>query len=198
MSDTHREIELRLAIADRSALDRALQATGARPIGQGVVRTSTFDFADGRLRAARQTLRLREDWTGTTLTSKKPLAAPENTGRLKMREEVTLPLSIGSGDDALLILEHLGLHETLRYEKTRTSWQLGDARIDVDVLADGGECYAEIEAEPAVIAATRTRLGLDDTAVETRSYFEIVRQARQRARDIDTSQTSEEIVGEAG
>ncbi len=183
MSDTHREIELRLVIADRSALDRALQAAGARLIGQGVVRTSAFDFADGRLRAARQTLRLREDWTGTTLTSKKPLASTsEDVGRLKMREEVTLPLSSESGGDALLILEHLGLHETLRYEKTRTSWQLGDARIDVDVLADGGECYAEIEAEPAVIAATRTRLGLDDTPVETRSYFDIVRQARQRAR----------------
>jgi len=184
MSDTHREIELRLAIADRAALDRALQAAGARPIGHGAVRTSAFDFADGRLRAARQTLRLREDWTGTTLTSKKPLAAvtSEDVDQLKMREEVTLPLSIESGGDALLILEHLGLHETLRYEKTRTSWQLGDARLDIDVLADGGECYAEIEAEPAVIAATRTRLGLDDTPVETRSYFEIVRQARQRVR----------------
>jgi len=183
MSDTHREVELRLAIADPQALGAALRAAGATPIGEGRVQTASYDFPDRRLRAAGSTLRLREDWTGTTLTSKTPLpngmsGATGETAGVRAREEVTLALLAGSGETAQRLLRGLGLVETLRYEKTRTSWQLGHARVDVDILADGGACYAEIEAEAEGIAATRARLGLDTAPVETRSYFEIVRVAR--------------------
>ena len=50
--------------------------------------------------------------------------------------------------------------------------------VCMDVLSDGGACYAEIEADAATITAVRARLGLDIAPVETRSYFEIVRLAR--------------------
>jgi len=180
MSTTHQEIELRLAIADPAALADRLRAAGSRVIGQGLVRTSAYDFPDRRLRAARRTLRVREDWTGTTLTSKVPLTAEadEDAGRIKARQEINLPLAPDMGPDAHLLLQSIGLRETLRYDKTRTSWALGAARIDVDVLADGGDCYAEIEADGAEIVRVRALLGLNDTPVETRSYFEIVQQAR--------------------
>lgn len=178
---THREVELRLVVAERDALERALHAAGATIIGEGVVQTSAFDFDDGRLHMARQTLRLREDWTGTTLTIKTPVEATndEDAGRMKVREEVNVPLIAGVGPDARLFLENLGLHETLRYAKRRTSWALREAHIDVDVLEDGGACFAEIEGDPETIAAVRAALGLDAAPIETRSYFTIVRQARQ-------------------
>jgi adenylate cyclase class IV len=180
MSTSHQEIELRLAIADPAGLARRLQAAGARVIGQGLVRTTAYDFPDRRLRRGRRTLRVREDWTGTTLTAKVPLTAEadEDAGLVKARHEINVPLAPGLGPDAHLLLQSIGLHETLRYEKTRTSWDLSGARIDVDVLADGGACYAEIEADAPEIARVRAQLGLDDAPVETRSYFDIVRQAR--------------------
>ena len=180
MSTSHREIELRLAIADPEGLANRLRAAGARVIGQGLVRTTAYDFPDRSLRATRRTLRVRDDWTGTTLTSKLPitLEADEDAGRVKARHEINLPLAPVLGPDAHALLQSIGLQETLRYEKTRTSWNLGAARIDVDVLADGGDCYAEIEADAADISRTRTLLGLDAAPVETRSYFDIVRQAR--------------------
>ncbi len=180
MSTSHQEIELRLAIADPAGLARRLQAAGARVIGQGLVRTTAYDFPDRRLRRGRRTLRVREDWTGTTLTAKVPLTreADEDAGMVKARHEINVPLAPGLGPDIHLLLQSIGLHETLRYEKTRTSWDLSGARIDVDVLADGGGCYAEIEAGAPEIAKVRAQLELDDAHVETRSYFDIVRQAR--------------------
>ena len=182
MSATHQEIELRLAIANPAGLARRLRAVGAQVIGQGLVRTTAYDFPDRRLRAARRTLRVREDWTGTTLTAKAPLTAEadEDAGQAKARHEINLPLAVGLGPDAHLLLRSIGLRETLRYEKTRASWSLGGARIDVDVLVDGGDCYAEIEADPPEITRVRTLLGLDEAPVETRSYFEIVGLARGR------------------
>ncbi len=183
MPGTYREVELRLAIDDPAALEAALRREGARPIGAGMVRTTSYDFPDRRLRQARQTLRLRHDWTGTTLTGKVPLTAAddEDAGLAKARDEINLPLPIDGAEDAHRLLLSLGLRETLRYDKHRVSWQLGTARIDVDVLVDGGACYAEIEAAAAEISATRTRLDLDHARVETRSYFEIVHLARAQA-----------------
>jgi len=182
LTASHQEIELRLVIADPAALADRLRAVGARVIGQGLVRTTAYDFPDRQLRTARRTLRVRDDWTGTTLTSKVPLTAEadEDAGLIKARQEINLPLALDVGPDAHLLLQSIGLRETLGYEKTRTSWALGAARVDVDVLADGGDCYAEIEADGAEIARVRTLLGLDDAPVETRSYFEIVQQARTR------------------
>jgi len=180
MSTSHQEIELRLAITNPRGLEERLRATGARVIGQGLVRTTAYDFPDRRLRRGRQTLRVREDWTGTTLTAKVPLTreSDEDAGLAKARHEINVPLAPGLGSDVHLLLQSIGLHETLRYEKTRTSWELSGARIDIDLLADGGACYVEIEADTPEIARVRAQLGLDDAPVETRSYFDIVRQAR--------------------
>ena len=180
MSTSHQEIELRLAITNSRGLEERLRATGARVIGQGLVRTTAYDFPDRRLRRGRQTLRVREDWTGTTLTAKVPLTreSDEDAGLAKARHEINVPLAPGLGPDIHLLLQSIGLHETLRYEKTRTSWELSGARIDIDLLADGGACYVEIEADTPEIARVRAQLGLDDAPVETRSYFDIVRQAR--------------------
>jgi adenylate cyclase class IV len=180
MSESYHEVELRLVIGDPPQLHRALLAAGATVIGQGLIRTSSFDFPDGRLQDARQTLRLRDDWTGTTLTAKVPLTSQqdEDAGRAKVREEINVPLPAEAGATMRRLLQSIGLQESLSYDKTRTSWKLGQARIDVDVLADGGACYAEIEAPAAEISATRITLGLDAAPVETRSYFEIVRLVR--------------------
>jgi adenylate cyclase class IV len=104
--------------------------------------------------------------------------ADEDAGLAKARHEINVPLAPGLGSDVHLLLQSIGLLETLRYEKTRTSWELSGARIDVDLLADGGSCYAEIEADTPGIARVRSQLALDDAPVETRSYFDIVRQAR--------------------
>jgi adenylate cyclase class IV len=181
MSESNHEVELRLVIGDPPQLHSALVEAGATVIGQGLVRTSSFDFADGRLQNARQTLRLREDWTGTTLTAKVPLTSQqdEDAGQAKVREEINIPLPAEAGATMRRLLQSIGLRESLSYDKTRTSWRLGQARIDVDVLADGGACYAEIEAPAAEISRTRTTLGLDGAPVETRTYFEIVRLARE-------------------
>lgn len=181
-SETHREVELRLAISDPATLRTALESAGARLIGHGLVRTTSYDFPDRWLRASRRTLRLRDDWTGTTLTGKVPLSAAfdEDAGLAKAREEINLPLPPGAATDAGRLLLSIGLQETLSYDKERTSWMLGSARIDVDVLADGGACYAEIEGNAAEIAAVRAQLGLNTAPVETRSYFEIVHLARSR------------------
>lgn len=183
MSETHREVELRLVIDDREALEARLREAGADPIGEGLVRTTAYDFPNRRLRAAGQTVRVREDWTGTTLTSKVPIPhedAQRHATPLRVRDEINLSLPPAAGTDARRLLESLGLMETLCYEKTRRSWRLDSARIDVDVLADGGACFAEIEAEREDIAAIRTRLALDRAPIEARSYFEIVNRARRR------------------
>jgi adenylate cyclase class IV len=180
MSESYHEVELRLAIGDPQQLRRALEEAGATVVGEGLIRTTSFDFPDGRLQAARQTLRLREDWTGTTLTGKVPLTSQkdEDAGQAKVREEINVPLPSEAGATMRRLLQSIGLQESLSYDKMRTSWALGQARIDVDVLADGGACYAEIEAPAEAITATRTKLGLDSAPVETRSYFDIVRLVR--------------------
>lgn len=174
------EIEIRLQVSDILALNRMLIRCGATIIGEGEVSTISFDFPDRRLRAARRTVRLRQDWIGTTLTAKIPLTeeVDEDLGTPKIRDEMNAPLQPDALETMRRIMLSIGLEESLVYVKRRTSWALWSARVDIDILQDGGGCYVEIEGLEDEITTIRRALKLDAAPIETRSYFSIVHQAR--------------------
>src|SRR5258706_8559291 len=135
------EIEIKLAIRDRKALQRALNRLSAKPANPKAPRVHEmnviFDTPDGGLAKHGQLLRIRtesvpgggkkETPQRVMLTFKQAAvrAVDDDGSRFKIRDETEVEVA----DAAALgkIFEGLGLRGWFSYEKYRTTWKLGAA-----------------------------------------------------------------------
>lgn len=167
------EIEAKFRLDDPAALRARLRASGAACESRVLEVNRLFDAPDQRLRRAGCGLRLRT-WRslddarrGATLTFKGPRAP----GRLKVREELETALS--APDALAAVLEQLGYHETLVFEKRRETWCLEACCVTLDELPGLG-WYTEIEGPSLeAVAAVRSRLGLDGSPPVDETYPEL-------------------------
>jgi adenylate cyclase, class 2 len=172
------ETEAKFRLPDPDALRQRLEELGAQPAGRVLEVNRIFDTPDARLRNADCGLRIR---IGRSLEADSPpggassalltYKGPRAAGEPKIREELETPVA----DPAALveILDRLGLHEIIVYEKRRDVWRLGPCEIAVDELPDLG-WWLEIEGPTAAaVAHAQAQLGLAATPPVRETYVEM-------------------------
>jgi adenylate cyclase class 2 len=190
------ETEIKLRIGDIEAFQKALQRMGAREVGLGRVHelNVVFDTAEGGLRRKGQLLRIRtatrvakgEAGGGKQrflLTFKRPTPqqladAESGQGHAwhKVREEIEVEVT----EATILskIFEGLGMWGRFRYEKYRTTYEIGGSKqwgkgllIEVDETPIG--VFAELEGPPEAIDRAAQELGFSKEDYVVSNYFEL-------------------------
>jgi adenylate cyclase class 2 len=125
-----------------------------------------FDTADGRLAAAYQALRLRQD-QHIRLTFKGP---SDLDSAISSRREIEV--EVGDLETTRAILEALGFQVVVCYEKYRAAYQLGEVEVSLDEMPFG--TFSEIEGpgEESIRAAAE-QLGLNWEARSKLNYLSI-------------------------
>lgn len=142
VNNNNLEVEVKFDLKNIKTMIEALYGCGAVLTQPRVFeRNLRFDTPDGRLRAAGEVLRLRED-SRYRLTFKGPALADQSVA---VRPEIEFALD--DLEEARRFLEALGYVVSVIYEKYRTTYNLQGAEITVDEMPFGGFC--EIEARDA-------------------------------------------------
>jgi len=160
------ETELKLHTPDHAPLRAALQARGAQCLQPRVFeRNLRFDCADAPLRARGIVLRLRQD-NAARLTYKSD--AREDKGIIS-RYEAEVEVSDLATTQA--ILQRLGYHVALVYEKYRTTYAYGGTHIMLDELPYGK--FTEIEGDAAAIERVLCALSMQRARRIRASYVDL-------------------------
>ena len=172
---TREEIEVKIPVANLSAVREKLQAAGASlraPIHHES--NVLFDDAERRLSGSGRTIRLRCAAGRVVLTYKGPARFQEG---VKTREERETDVS--SEEETRAILHALGLQPRFRYDKRREEWDSQGTVVALDETPIG--LYVEVEGDPATIRRVVALLGLDASESIPYSYAELY--ARRRKED---------------
>ncbi|MGB7202526.1 MAG: class IV adenylate cyclase [Pyrinomonadaceae bacterium] len=108
-------------------------------------------------------LRLRKTPERTLLTFKEKLASDND-----IKHQIEFETDVSDVDAMENIIEKLGYHLSVVYEKHRKAWHLGKVEVVLDELPFG--YYMEIEGEVKDILKTEKLLGATDLTPEARGY----------------------------
>ncbi len=164
------EAEQKYRVTDLGEMRARLAAAGAKPLRRVRERNTLFDTPDRALLRRDCGLRVREERNLDTdeftaiLTYKGPRA---DVGGVKAREEIEVGVSDAAAITA--IIRGLDMFPTISYQKTRESFSLAGAQVELDD-ADALGLFVEIEADPDRIPAIAASLGLTAEQVEPRTY----------------------------
>lgn len=142
MNRNNLEMEVKFFLNDAPAFEQRLRSIGANLIQPRTFETNLrFDTPNLSLTKAHQVLRLRQD-QGSFLTYK----GPSEWGKsVAIRQEIEI--EVNDFDSTRLLLEALGYHINVRYEKWRTKYQLDNLELDLDEMPFGR--FVEIEGDDA-------------------------------------------------
>lgn len=167
------EIEAKMKVADLDSVRRKLEEMGARRRGADLETNCFFDTPDASLQKSGRGLRVRVavDESGSRKTKITMKGALEQ-GQLKSRDETEF--SVSDANAARQLLENLGYHPTLSFEKRRESWEFQNCEVDLDEVPYLG-FYVEIEGpgEEPVLAA-REALGLSSLPLISTGYISML------------------------
>jgi adenylate cyclase class 2 len=165
MSANDQEIEIKLMLKNRAALESCLVEAGAVLVIPRVHELNLrFDTPDWDLSAGRRVLRLRKD-NRSVLTYKGPAAAGE---QVAIRTEIETEVADFAA--AQRILEALGYRLIATYEKYRTTFDWQGLTVVLDELPYGD--FVEIEGpDAASLEKAALRLGLKWSARSILSYL---------------------------
>jgi adenylate cyclase class 2 len=138
------EIEIKILEIDRKAVEKKLSALGAKKSFDGEILGIFYDYADGSVRKAKDTMRLRKVGDRAFITYKRFV---ENK-RAKIRREYETEVS--DYESAKSILESLGLKEWMSMRKRRTTYELPGVHFELDRHTDQYSYvpeFLEIEAK---------------------------------------------------
>lgn len=192
---TIREVEIKLRIADLPAILKQIRGLGAASHGRVLEENILFDTPQGDFRRRRRLLRLRIETpapNGATtpsrirptsraiLTSKVPVAVrPSRRYKAKLETETV----VGGPASWRRTIGAVGLRESFRYEKYRTSFHLGGAHLDLDETPVG--IFLEIEGTPTEIDRIAYRLGFSPRDYLRATYWDLyAADCRRRGRKI--------------
>jgi adenylate cyclase class 2 len=177
------EIEAKMKVADFSHIREKLKEQGATE-KERVLETNTFfDTDDRSLLAADKGLRLRQKKNLATNAESFIVTykGPRQRGEVKNREE--LELSVASGKDAFALLDKLGFHRILTFEKKRESFLLDGCEIELDEVPHLGT-FVEIEGpREDQILKLREKLGLSERPLVRESYIALLMTFLQEHND---------------
>lgn len=165
------EVEIKLAVKDAAAIQRALRRLGFALVGRERERDIVLDTADQRLKLTKCLLRLRHHGRRWMLTFKGP---PADDFRYKARAETEL--EVADGRRLLSILEQLGYRPVFRYEKLRSTYRQGNRKAVASVDRTPIGTFLELEGPGSWIDRTAHALGFSPGDYITRSYAYLYRQ----------------------
>jgi adenylate cyclase, class 2 len=188
MTNTNnQEQEVKFYLGNKPGLESRLLGLGASlRTGRIFEANLRFDTPDGALTRARRVLRLRQDEV-VRLTYK----GPAEFGReISVRPEIEFEAS--SFENARAFLEALGYQVSVRYDKYRTTYDLGPVEVVLDELPFGD--FAEIEGpDISTIQIAADVLGLNWEARCAESYLGLFAQLRASAGLEAQNLTFEEV-----
>ncbi len=168
------ELECKLPVSSHKPLREKLRSLGAQYLGRVLETNRLLDRSDGSLRQTGCGLRVRSvvSLDGHAPRATLTFKGPRLDGPFKQREEIES--AVDDADALYDILRILGFTRTFLFEKERESWQLGDARVELDALPLIG-CFVEVEArDEGIVRDVVERLGLDPAAAINDSYVTLL------------------------
>lgn len=171
---TNREIEVKLPVADLTAIVLQLRSLGAIPHGRVFERNTLYDTPGSDFRRAGRLLRLRVESPAESplvhagpakavLTSKVPAPTsarqrrPQSRAGGRYKEKLETELAVKFPRRWPRILETLGFRPSFLYEKYRSTFRLGNLHLDLDETPVG--VFLELEGLPKAIDLVARRLG---------------------------------------
>jgi adenylate cyclase class 2 len=168
------EIEAKMQVDSLDTVRQRLVELGAEPAGEAIETNTFFDTDDRSLLAADKGLRLRTTHPQPTGKTRHTLTfkGPRQHGPLKSREEKET--GVDSAKHATAVLEALGYHHILSFDKKRQSWKLGDCLVELDELPQLG-LYVEIEGpKEESVMKVREILQLAEEPIIKASYVALL------------------------
>ncbi|CAN5486290.1 hypothetical protein BH10PLA1_BH10PLA1_21310 [soil metagenome] len=168
------EIEAKMKVESFDAIRARLTEVGAKFAGEALETNVFFDTDDRSLLAADEGLRLRTTVSLPTGEVKHTITfkGPRQHGPLKSRDEKEL--GVTDAKDAIALLEVLGFHRVLSFEKKRHSWKLADSMVELDELPYLG-FYVEIEGpKDDSVMKVRDTLPLNEKPIIKASYVALL------------------------
>jgi adenylate cyclase class 2 len=169
------EKKYRLTADQRERVVRQLALVGAEPFGEEF-EVNTL-FAGGVIDFNRAVLRLRRAGDRATLTFKERKVSDSS---IKHQQEDET--RVEDADATAAILNQLGYHPALVYEKRRSTWRLGETEVVIDVLPFG--LFMEIEGDEDAIADAERLLLLSDLEAEMSTYPQLTMQFGKKNGDM--------------
>jgi adenylate cyclase class 2 len=161
---------MKIPVADLAAVRLRLSRVGGRRITRSEFEANVlFDGDDGGLAATDRVLRLRRVGSRSLLTFKGPA---EMRGPVKVRNEIELDIT--SAEDMTELLGALGFAPSVRYEKWRERWKMGEVEVDLDRTPMGD--FVELEGAADILEDIAVELHLDPSDAVEGSYLELWRQ----------------------
>lgn len=161
----YREIEIKLRVAEVSALLRKLAKLGASAEGRVLERNTLYDAADSDFRRTGRLLRVRIETPagsaaikagkGTALVTFK--APPGDRRQSHYKEKLESEVVVGNPEAWGRALVALGFKPGFQYEKYRSSFRSQSVHICLDETPIGD--FLELEGAPARIDQVARRLG---------------------------------------
>ena len=162
------ETEVKIYISDLDTIRTRLESQGAELAKPRVFeRNIRYENEDASLANNGIVLRLRQD-SRVRLTYKEPMLAQASTGTISRVEFET---EVSDFDTMHTILNRLGFHQSLIYEKYRTTYHWQDAEIVLDEMPYG--YFIEIEGDAETINQIVDQLGLSNSPRLLASYIGI-------------------------
>ena len=174
MNSSGIEAEIKIPVVDLDSVREALarvNATAEHPRAREI--NLLLDTYDGRLQDAGSVLRLRRYGLRHILTFKGPAVF---RGPIKERPEHEI--DIEDSETMLEILDHLGLHVVVRYEKDREMWLFDEISVVLDHTPMGD--FVEVEGPRERLQTAARSLGLDPSTAVRGSYVSLWREHRSR------------------
>jgi len=179
------EIEAKMRLTDFEAVQSRLEALDGESQGAIFETNTFFDDSEGRLKSADRGLRIRvEQGEGQAPVVSITHKGPRTQGQLKSRSESEV--RVDDAHRAAELLEELGYHPVLTFEKRRQRWLLDGCRVELDTLPYLGT-FIEIEGpSDEAVFQVREKLGMDQAPMVRNSYVAML-QTYIRENDLRTS-----------
>lgn len=180
---THREIEVKLPVADLGDILLRLRSLGAVSRGRVLEQNTLFDTPDSHLRRGGCLLRLRIETPAPSapiragrsvavLTSKAPITpGSRRSGAPRYKEKLEREVEVRNPGAWPARLRAVGLRPAFRYEKYRSSFVLRSLHLDLDETPVG--IFLELEGLPSAIDRTARALGFSSSDYIRGTYWDV-------------------------
>ena len=191
MAEKYNEIEVKLHVPDLGAVAARLREIGAEIARPRVYeRNVRYENAPGTFHEIGIVLRLRQD-DRVRLTYKEPMDETAAARGLHSRYEVEVV--VDDYDAMNIVLERLGFHAYMVYEKYRTTYHHLGAEVVLDEMPYGN--FIEIEADEPTIETVLSQLNLHETPRIPYSYGQLFAHIRAHLNLTFTDMTFDNFSG---
>jgi len=167
------EKKYRLTLKDRRAIEKRLRALGSQP--KPLEHEENTIYRGGNLGFGLRALRLRRVNGAAILTLKERIPT---TSPIKHQHENETRVTNADATDA--ILRGVGFEPALVYEKRRTRWDVGKAKVVIDELPYG--LFMEIEASEREIKRVEKLIDAGTLPVVLETYPYLTAQVGKKNR----------------